>query len=65
MKGVPVQIGNQVLVDSADLNQVFKLGIFVDILFDMLVQTIFCWNDVFVALSWSPSALVFHPIGRQ
>ena len=51
MKGVPVQIWNKVLVDSADLNQVFKLGIFVDILFYMLVQTIFWWNDVFVALS--------------
>jgi|ETNmetMinimDraft_30_1059905.scaffolds.fasta_scaffold82616_1 hypothetical protein len=65
MKGVPVQIWNKVLVDSADLNQVFKLGIFVDILFYMLVQTIFWWNDVFVALSWCPSALVFHLIGRQ
>ncbi len=28
MKDMSVQIGNQVLVDSADLNQVFKLGIF-------------------------------------
>ncbi len=37
MKDMSVQIGNQVLVDSADLNQWFKLGICLTCFVDMLV----------------------------